>query len=98
MIPPRRGHVGTIWDDEIEDIIKQGEEIMANTDNKAPANLELKLVDEKGKSWGTIIATSKKFSTGSKGFYAGGKVRNPDNTDAIYQVGCNITLIGSKPE
>ncbi len=67
-------------------------------DTKAPKGLTLKLVDASGKSWGEIYAESKDFSTGSKGFYAAGKVRNPDNEEAKYQVGCSVILIGSKPK
>jgi hypothetical protein len=48
-----------------------------------------------GEVWGQIMAPAKDFKTGSTGFYANGKITNP-NTGEKYQVGCNIILIGSK--
>ena len=71
---------------------------MANTDNKAPKSLQMKITDSDGKEWGTIVASEKTFSTGSKGFYANGKIVNPENGEARYQISGNIILIGSKPE
>jgi hypothetical protein len=65
-------------------------------DQQAPANLIIEVKSSDGKVWGTITATSKHFSSGSIGFYANGKVENPDSHER-YQVGANITLIGSKP-
>lgn len=62
------------------------------TDPKAPPSLTVDLGD-----WGKLVATSKIFSSGSCGFYANGKIANPNNGE-LYQVGCNITLIGSKPK
>ena len=41
-----------------------------------------------------LIANAKHFSTGSKGFWAGGKV---EVNGVRYQVSCNIVEIGSKP-
>jgi hypothetical protein len=64
-------------------------------DESAPESLILELRTPSGESWGTIVATAKKFSTGSVGFYANGKVANPKG-GAKYQVGGNIILIGSK--
>lgn len=66
-------------------------------DPQAPANLILEIKSSDGKVWGTITATSKHFSSGSIGFYANGKVENPESQER-YQVGANIILIGSKPE
>jgi hypothetical protein len=45
--------------------------------------------------WATFTAGSKEFKTGSVGFYAGEKMTNPTSGER-YQVGINITLIGSK--
>ena len=45
--------------------------------------------------WGTIVASSKEFKTGSVGFYGNGKLINP-KSGAKYQVGANIILVGSK--
>jgi hypothetical protein len=44
---------------------------------------------------GLLALPPKDFKTGSKGFYASGKVSNPKG-GASYQVGANIVLIGSK--
>jgi hypothetical protein len=64
-------------------------------DGKAPdiLNLDIKAF---GESWGAIHAAPREFSTGSKGFYGTGKIVNPENPRARYQVCVNITLIGSK--
>jgi len=68
---------------------------MPTKDDSAPESLILELRSPSGESWGTVVAVSKKFSTGSVGFYANGKVANPKG-GAKYQVGGNIILIGSK--
>jgi hypothetical protein len=65
-------------------------------DSKAPTLLTVSFTDSNGKVWGSAIATAKTFSSGSVGFYASDKLVNPENPDARYQVGLNITLIGSK--
>jgi hypothetical protein len=49
-----------------------------------------------GESWGIINALPHNFKTGSTGFYGTGKIINPENPKARYQVCVNITLIGSK--
>jgi hypothetical protein len=49
-----------------------------------------------GESRGTIHAMPHEFRTGSTGFYGTGKIVNPENPKARYQVCVNITLIGSK--
>ncbi len=67
------------------------------TDTAAPVTLTLTITDANGRIWGTAIAELRHFSTGSVGYFANGKTVNPDNTDARYQVGGNLTLIGSKP-
>ena len=65
-------------------------------DEKAPEYLTLEIKDPEGRTWGIIHAMAKTFNTGSVGFYAAGKVVNGDNPTARYQLGANITLIGSK--
>lgn len=65
-------------------------------DSQAPTILIIEVKDPNGRIWGTITATGKQFSSGSVGFYANAKVENPDSHER-YQVGANITLIGSKP-
>ena len=65
------------------------------TDEKAPEVLKLD-INAWGESWGTIHAMSHEFKTGSTGFYGTGKIINPENPRARYQVCVNITLIGSK--
>jgi hypothetical protein len=63
----------------------------------APKSLIVEIKDSDGKTWGTVTATEKQFSSGSVGFYANGKIENPDSHER-YQLGSNIILIGSKPE
>lgn len=46
-------------------------------DTDAPATLTLEIRGAAGEVWGTILASSKEFKTGSVGFYATGKVINP---------------------
>ena len=64
-------------------------------DQDAPPSLTIEIKTSDGKVWGTVIAGSKEFKTGSVGFYAGEKVTNP-KSGARYQLGLNIILIGSK--
>ncbi len=66
------------------------------TDPAAPAVLELTVTGPDGAVWGKIIAHSKQFASGSVGYYANGKIDNPQSHER-YQTGMNITLIGSKP-
>lgn len=66
-------------------------------DPEAPKFLQVSIKDTNDNEWGTIIASEKLFSTGSIGFYAGDKVTNPKSGER-YQIGLNITLIGSKPD
>jgi hypothetical protein len=63
------------------------------TDEKAPDLLKLDI-----NAWGVIYAMPHEFSTGSTGFYGTGKIANPENSRARYQVCVNITLIGSMPD
>jgi hypothetical protein len=70
----------------------------ASRDGKAPTSLQAIIADSNGKEWGRVYATPKEFSTGSVGFYATGKLVNPDNPGARYQAGLTFTLVGSKPE
>jgi hypothetical protein len=67
-------------------------------DNKSPASLQVVILDNEGREMGRLFATPKEFSTGSVGFYASGKIVNPQNPEARYQTGLTFTLIGSKPE
>jgi hypothetical protein len=64
-------------------------------DSDAPATLTLEIRGSGGEVWGTIVASSKEFKTGSVGFYGNGKVLNP-KSGAKYQIGANIILVGSK--
>jgi hypothetical protein len=66
-------------------------------DEKAPASVVLIISDGNGLEWGRVYATPKEFSTGSVGYNASSKVQNPANPEARYQIGVNMTLIGSKP-
>ncbi|MDP3179215.1 MAG: hypothetical protein Q8M76_15010 [Spirochaetaceae bacterium] len=67
------------------------------TDPKAPKFLELTITDADGAVWGKVIAPEKQFSSGSVGYYCNSKIENPASHER-YQVGTNITLIGSKPD
>ena len=69
---------------------------MATIDEKAPPTLQIVVLDSNGKEWGRLHADAKNFKTGSKGFYANGKIGNPENPAARYQCGLTFTLIGSK--
>ena len=69
---------------------------MGMKDEKAPAALQVIIQDAGGREWARLFATAKDFKTGSKGFYANGKINNPDNPEARYQCGLTFTLIGSK--
>ena len=60
-----------------------------------PPAVILEIRTPTGEVWGQIMAPAKEFKTGSCGFYANGKVIDPQ-TGTRYQVGCNIILIGSK--
>ncbi len=66
------------------------------TDPNAPDLLIVEIKTSDGRVWGTLEATAKHFSSGSVGFYANGKIANPDSHER-YQVGGNIILVGSKP-
>ena len=64
-------------------------------DGDAPPALIIEFKTTSGEVWGSITADAKQFSTGSVGYYANGKIKNPKN-GLPYQVGTNVILIGSK--
>jgi hypothetical protein len=66
-------------------------------DEKAPdyLTIEIKHMDE---SWEVLHAMPRNFTTGSTGFFGVGKIFNPKNPKARYQLNLNIALIGSKKE
>ena len=66
------------------------------TDLKAPDALIITVKDSEGKQWGTLALPSKQFSSGSVGFFASGKIKNPESGER-YQSSLSFTLIGSKP-
>ena len=66
-------------------------------DEKAPNSLTLE-IKAGGELWGVVHALPKEFKTGSRGFSATGKITNPGNPEARYQMSVNVTLIGSKPD
>jgi hypothetical protein len=68
---------------------------MGKVDEDAPATLLIEFKTRDGEVWGTLTADAREFKTGSKGFYANGKLKNPKN-GMPYQVGTNIILVGSK--
>jgi hypothetical protein len=67
-------------------------------DAQAPDQLYAHFVDADGNLWGVFQVETRTFSTGSVGYYANGKLKNPLNQDAKYQVGITATLCGSKPQ
>jgi hypothetical protein len=70
----------------------------AKTDPKAPELLKISITNqETGEELYKETVTQKHFSTGSVGYYVGGKMTNPASGER-YQISCNIALIGSKPE
>ena len=73
------------------------EKVKGFRDEKKPKHLIVTVKDSDGKEWGSYIATQKDFSTGSVGYNISEKVTNPENPEAKYQLGLNLTLIGSKP-
>lgn len=75
---------------------KETENKEPTIDKDAPKYLRLSITDNDGVSWGEMIAEAKEFKTGSKGFYAQGKVNNL-KSGLKYSIGCNIILSGSKP-
>lgn len=64
-------------------------------DTDAPNALIIEFRTPTGEVWGQLTAEGREFKTGSTGFYANGKVKNPKN-GFPYQVGTNVILIGSK--
>lgn len=73
----------------------EGIRVSKVVDNEAPKSLILELKTPDGQVWGTLNAEAREFKTGSVGFYANGKIKNP-KTGLPYQVGTNIILVGSK--
>lgn len=64
-------------------------------DNEAPDTLIIEFKTPGGEHWGTLSADGREFKTGSLGFYASGKIKNPKN-GLPYQITANIILVGSK--
>ncbi len=64
-------------------------------DDDAPKALIIEFKTTDGEVWGTLTAEAREFKTGSTGYYANGKLKNPKN-GFPYQVGTNIILVGSK--
>jgi hypothetical protein len=69
--------------------------VVKKVDDEAPPALIIEFKTPKGEVWATITAEGREFKTGSTGFYANGKIKNPKN-GMPYQVGANIILVGSK--
>lgn len=64
-------------------------------DTDAPPALIIEFKTPSGEVWGSLTAEAREFKTGSTGFYANGKIKNPKN-GFPYQIGTNIILVGSK--
>ncbi|MBC7996746.1 MAG: hypothetical protein IAF58_02320 [Leptolyngbya sp.] len=69
--------------------------VTKKVDDDAPPALIIEFKTSSGEVWGTLNAQGREFKTGSTGFYANGKIKNPKN-GMPYQVGTNIILVGSK--
>jgi hypothetical protein len=69
--------------------------VTKKVDADAPPALIIEFKTPKGEVWATITAEGREFKTGSTGYYANGKIKNPKN-GMPYQVGANIILVGSK--
>jgi len=65
----------------------KGKQLVIDIDDLKPQTIKI------GDFW-MLIAIPKNFSTGSKGYYAGGKAVIEGRN---CQIGINITIIGSKP-
>lgn len=68
---------------------------MPKKDDDAPPALIIEFRTSTGEVWGQLTAEAREFKTGSRGYYANGKIKNPKNA-LPYQVGTNVILIGSK--
>jgi len=64
-------------------------------DEKAPDYLTIE-IKHMGETWGVLQAMPHVFTSGSVGFFGVGKIFNPENPKATYQLNLNIALIGSK--
>jgi hypothetical protein len=73
----------------------EGTTVTKKVDGDAPQALIIEFKTSSGEVWGSLNAEGREFKTGSTGFYANGKVKNPKN-GMPYQVGINVILIGSK--
>lgn len=60
-------------------------------DADVPNHLSSNSKRHQAKSGATLTAEGRDFKTGSTGFYANGKIKNPKNR-LPYQVGCNIIV------
>ncbi len=58
-------------------------------------NIIVEMKTDDGKAIGTMTAAAKDFKTGSKGFYANGKLEIEGKR---YQVQIQLVEIGSKPQ
>jgi hypothetical protein len=72
-----------------------GDTVAKKVDTDAPPALIIEFRTSTGEVWGALTAEAREFKTGSTGYYANGKVKNPKN-GFPYQVGTNVILIGSK--
>jgi hypothetical protein len=69
--------------------------VAKKVDTDAPPALIIEFKTTSGEVWGSLTAEAREFKTGSTGFYANGKIKNPKN-GFPYQIGTNIILVGSK--
>lgn len=69
---------------------------LARLDPKAPEELDIEFQDDMGTVWGQLTGKARTFRKGSVGYYVTGKIRDPNNPDARYQVSASVVLIGSK--
>lgn len=73
-------------------------EKLERLDPETAESLEVSISDIQGTGlvWMRSEVFQKDFRTGSVGFHLAGKLVNPENPSARYQVNLSIALIGSK--
>ena len=77
---------------------------MAVKVNKIPAGIVIEVRDRNGNSLGCVPADFREFKTGSKGYFAHGKVVCPEEATHLgdpnkgqLQISGNLVIVGSKP-
>lgn len=78
---------------------------MAVKTNKIPSSIIIEVKDSKGNVLGSVPADFREFKTGSKGYFAHGKVICPEEATHLgdpkkgqLQISGNMVIVGSKPQ